>query len=356
MATQVVDQAKLDAFMGKVLGDFAGATTALLCNLGDQLGLFKDLAARGPATSDELAQRTGLTERYVREWANGLFCAGYLEHDAASGRFTLPPEHAPALADEGGPGFFGAFYQFLPGWVEVLDGVVTAFQQGGGVPIDAYSQSFRDATERATAAWFDHLLLPVWLPGAPDVPAKLEAGGLLADVGSGHGRALITLARAFPTAHFVGYDVSEPSIAVARARAEAAGVADRVRFDVRDIGAGLPERYDVITTFDVVHDLPDPQGALRAIRAALKPDGIYLMLEFACADTVEGNAGPMGALGYTASLLYCMTTSLAASGAGLGSYGMPESRVRRMCAEAGFGAVRVVPSESPLNVLYEIRA
>jgi hypothetical protein len=133
-------------------------------------------------------------------------------------------------------------------------------------------------------------------------------------------------------------------------------VADRVRFDVRDIADGLPERYDVITTFDVVHDLPDPQGALRAIREALKPDGIYLMLEFAFADTVEENAGPMGALGYTSSLFYCMTTSLAEGGAGLGSCGMPESRVRRMCAEAGFGAVRVVPSESPLNVLYEIRA
>ena len=356
MATQAVDQAKMEAFMGKVLGDFAGATTALLCNLGDRLGLFKDLAARGPATSDELAQRTGLSERYVREWANGLLCAGYLEYDAASGRFTLPPEHAPALADEGGPAFFGAFYQFLPGWVEALDGVADSFRRGGGVPLDAYSQSFRDATERATAAWFNHLLLPVWLPGAPDVQGKLEAGGVLADVGCGHGRAVIKLAEAFPAARFVGYDVSEPSIAVARERATAAGVADRVRFERRDIGAGLPERYDVITTFDVIHDLPDPQGALRAIREALKPDGIYLMLEFVCADTVEGNIGPMGALGYGVSLLYCMTTSLAEGGAGLGSFGMPESRVRRMCADAGFSAVRVVPSQNPFNALYEIRA
>jgi SAM-dependent methyltransferase len=223
------------------------------------------------------------------------------------------------------------------------------------VPLDAYPQSFRDATERATAAWFDRLLLPVWLPETPDVRAKLEAGGTLADLGCGHGRALITLAKAFPSARFVGYDISESSLAVARARAEAGGVADRTRFGWCDIGAGLPEKFDVVTTFDVVHDLPDPQRALQAIRAGLRPDGLYLMLEFRGAETVEGNIGPMGAIGYTSSLLYCMTTSLAAGGSGLGAFGLPEARVRQMCAEAGFSSVRLVPAESPFNMLYEIR-
>ncbi len=356
MTTQVADQAKMEAFLGKAMVDLAGTTTVLLCALGDRLGLFKDLAAHGPATSDELARRTGMTERYVREWAYGLLCAGYLGHDPVSGNFALPPEHAPVLADEGGPVFLGGFFQFVLGCVEVLDGVAGAFLHGGGVPIDAYSQSFRDATERMTAAWFNHLLVPVWLPGTPVVQAKLEAGATLADVGCGHGRGVIKLAEAFPTARLAGFDVSEPSIAVARARAAEAGVADRVRFERRDIGTGLPEQYDIITTFDVIHDLPDPPGALRAIREALAPDGIYLMLEFTCADMVEGNVGPMGAIGYGASLLYCMTTSLAVGGAGFGSFGMPESRVRQLCLDAGFSAVRVVPSGSPLNVLYEVRA
>lgn len=356
MTTQTLDQAKLEAFMGKAISDLAGATSVLLCYLGDRLGLFKALASEGSATSDELAERTGLQERYLREWLNSLSCNGYLEYDPASRRFSLPPEHAPALADEDGPAFLAPLFTFIPSLVDVLDGVAEAFRNGGGVPIAAYSQELHDAAERATATWFDHLLLPVWLPAMPDVEAKLRSGASLADLGCGHGKAVINLARAFPTSRFTGYDIHEPNVIAAMERARAAGVDDRVHFAVADIEQGLPEQFDIITTFDVVHDLAHPRVALQAIRQALKPDGILIMLEFISADTLEGNAGPLGAAGYAMSLLYCMTTSLAAGGEGLGSFGLPEPRVRELCAEAGFSSVRVVPVENPRNVLYEIRA
>jgi SAM-dependent methyltransferase len=176
----------------------------------------------------------------------------------------------------------------------------------------------------------------------------------VADVGCGHGRALITLAHAFPNSRYVGYDVFAPAVARAQANAEAAGVTERVQFRTLDVVQGLPEPYDLITTFDVGHDMVNPRGALRAIRQALRPDGTYLMLEINCHDTLEANAGPLGALFYSASVLYCMTTSLAHGGEGLGTMGLPESKVRALCTEAGFSSVRRLPLENPFNTLYEI--
>lgn len=178
---------------------------------------------------------------------------------------------------------------------------------------------------------------------------------MVADVGCGRGRALVKLAGAYPASRYVGYDVFEPSIARARAHAQTAGVADRVRFEVLDVSQGLPEQYDVITTFDVVHDAVDPRGLLRTIRAALPPDGIYVCLDINCSDRLEDNLGPLGALFLGFSVLYCMTTSLAGGGEGLGTVGFHEPKVRELCADAGFGHVQRVAMENPFNSLYEIR-
>ena len=351
-----LDQAKMEAFMGKALGDFAGAYTALMCALGDRLGLFKDLATNGPAMSEELAARAGLAERYVREWLGGMTSAGYLEYDPASRRFTLPPEHAPLLAEEGGAMFFGGGYEALPSLVEQFDRVARAFRQGGGVPLSAYDGHFWCGSERMTAGWFNNLLVPQWLPAMPEVQAKLDQGAQVADVGCGHGLALIKLAEAYPNSRYVGYDVLESSIATARARAAEAGVDDRVRFEALDAAQGLPEQYDVITTFDVVHDLVDPRGLLRTIRRALRPDGIFVCLEFNCSDKLEENIGPLGTVMHGSSIFFCLTTSLAQDGEGLGTLGLPESKLRELCTEAGFGSVRRVPIENPFNILYEIKA
>jgi 2-polyprenyl-3-methyl-5-hydroxy-6-metoxy-1,4-benzoquinol methylase len=207
-----------------------------------------------------------------------------------------------------------------------------------------------------TAGWFNNLLVQQWLPVMPQVQAKLEQGAQVADVGCGHGQALIKLAEAYPSSRYVGYDVLESSIATARARAAEAGVDDRVRFEALDAAQGLPEQYDVITTFDVVHDLVDPRGLLRAIRRALRPDGIFVCLEFNCSDKLEENIGPLGTVMHGSSIFYCLTTSLAQDGEGLGTLGLPESKLRELCTEAGFGSLRRVPIENPFNSLYEINA
>jgi 2-polyprenyl-3-methyl-5-hydroxy-6-metoxy-1,4-benzoquinol methylase len=338
-----------------VLGDASGLTNTVLASIGDRLGLFQDLKAHGPATSTELAARTGINERYAREWLHGMASAGYLEYDPASGSFVLPPEHAPALADEGGPFFFGGVDQMLIGMVKPLEQLIEAFRHGGGVPQSAYDDDMWDGMERFTAGWFNNLLVQEWIPAMPEVRAKLEHGTDVADIGCGRGQALIKLAQAFPNSRYVGYDAFEPTIARARANAEVAGVADRVRFKQLDASQGLPEQYDVITTFDVIHDAVDPLGLLRAIRGALKPDGPYVCLDINCSDKLEENIGPLGAFFHGASVLYCMTTSLAHDGEGLGTLGLHEPKMRELCAEAGFSSVHHVPLENPFNILYEIK-
>lgn len=354
-ATQDIDQAEAEAFVGKVLGDASGTFATLLASIGDRLGLFKDLADNGPATSMELAARADVNERYAREWLGGMASAGYLEYDPASGRFTLPPQHAPVLADEGGPAFFGGAYQELLGMLRPLDRLIDAFRHGGGIPDSAYGDDMWDGMERFGASLYNNVLVQQWTPAMPDVQAKLERGADVADVGCGRGRALIKLAQTFPNGRYVGYDVFGPAIDKAISYAEAVGVADRVRFELLDALRGLPERYDVITTFDVVHDAVDPRRLLSVIRRALKPDGAYLCLDANVSDKLEENFGPLGTVFYGVSVLYCMTTSLAHHGEGLGRLGLNEPKMRELCAEAGFGSVRRVPLEDPFNSLYEIK-
>lgn len=356
-----VDQAKTEAFVHKVLGDTSAMTVTLMAYLGDRLGLFKNLATNGPASSLELASRANVKERYAREWLSAMACAGYVEYDPETSRFTLPPEHAPVLAQEYGPFFFGGTHQMLAGTLGVLDQLEQAFRDGGGVPPSAYRDHFWCGLERFTGGWFDNLLVQEWIPAVPAVQAKLQNGAqvanvcTVADVGCGWGRALIKLAQAFPNSRYVGYDIFEPTIAEATANAETAGVSDRVRFEHLDVVAGLPEPYDLITTFDVLHDMVNPRGALKAIHQGLKPDGSYLLLEINSSDKLEENVGPLGALFYSISVLYCMTTSLANNGEGLGTCGLPPSKVKELCEEAGFRSVRQLPLENPFNILYEVK-
>lgn len=357
MTTQVpIDEARAEAFVGKVLGDSSAAMVTLLAGIGDRLGLFKDLAAKGSATSAELANRAGINERYSREWLGGMTTAGYLEYDPGSGRFTLPPEHAPALVQEGGPVFFGGVFQMFPALVGPLDQLTQAFRDGGGVPQSAYDADFWAGMERFTAGWFESHLLQEWIPAMPDVQAKLERGADVADVGCGSGRALMKLAQAFPNSRYVGYDLFQTQVDRAIANAKDAGLVDRLTFKQADAVEGLPEQYDMITTFDVIHDAVDPRGLLRAVRNSLRPDGIYVCLDINCSDKLEENAGPLGAMFHGFSILYCMTTSLAQGGEGLGTLGFNEPKVRELCGEAGFSSVRRVPLENPFNNLYEAKA
>lgn len=351
-ATATIDAAA--EFTGRVLGDSAGVAAVVLAALGDRLGLFASLAADGPATSDELAARTGTDERYVREWAAGLVAAGYLDRDPVDGRIVLPAAHVPTLAQEGGTTFFGGVHQELVGLIQGFYSVADAFRAGGGVAPEDLHEDVWLGTERFTAGWHSHLLVQQWLPLMPSVEAKLRAGARVADVGCGAGRGAVALAQAFPACTVVGYDAHAPVVERARALAAEAGVADRVSFAVLDAADGLPERFDVVTTFDVLHDAVDPQRLLTAIHDALTPGGAHVCLEINCADRAEDNVGLVATLLYGFSLLYCMTTSLAHGGAGLGTLGLPGARLRELAARAGFARVHQVAMDNPFNSLYEL--
>jgi SAM-dependent methyltransferase len=353
--TAAFDPARPEKFVGKVVDQISGTMTTLLAAIGDRLGLFRDLAEHGAATSADFASRTKLNERYLREWLGGMATAGYLNYDVLTKRFSLPAEHASVLAEENGPFFVGGIYEMLPAQAGVFDQVVTAFRSGGGVSQSQYTDMMWDGLERLTSTWFENLMLQQWIPAMPDVRAHLERACEVADVGCGRGRAIIKLAQAFPRSRYVGYDNFGPTVARATANAREAGVSDRVRFEERDVSKGLPAEFDVITTFDVVHDAVDPLQLLQSIRRALRPGGIYVCLDINCSDKLEENANPLGAMFHGVSVFYCMTTSLANNGAGLGTLGFHEAKVRELCEQAGFTSVRRVSLENPFNNLYEAK-
>jgi 2-polyprenyl-3-methyl-5-hydroxy-6-metoxy-1,4-benzoquinol methylase len=355
MATNVIDQQKMEQFVHRVLGDTSALTTAVLGAIGDKLGLFKNLDAQGPASSAELARRAGVQERYAREWLRAMASAGYLTYDRATQQFALPPEHAPVLAQETGPVFFGGVWEMLMGMLRPIDKLTQVFKEGGGVAQADYPDSTYHGMDRFTAGWFENLLVDVWLPAVPEVKAALSRGIDVADVGCGRGRAVIKLAQAFPKSRIVGYDIYQPNIDRAIANAQTAGVAAQVRFERLDASKAIPSQYDLITTFDVIHDAVDPLGLLRMIRQALRPGGTYLCLDINCSDKPEENTGPLASLFYGFSVVYCMTTSLANGGEGLGTCGLPESRLRELSLSAGFGSVRKLPLENPFNNLYEVK-
>jgi 2-polyprenyl-3-methyl-5-hydroxy-6-metoxy-1,4-benzoquinol methylase len=356
MSTEVqLDQEKLEAFVERIVLDVGTAMRGGLMYIGDRLGIFAALAQSGPVTAAELAHETGLDERYLREWLGSMATAEYLEHDSDGDTYFLPPEHALPLADEEFPFFTGGLVQMVVPTVTVAPQVAEAFKTGGGVTQDQYLPDMYEAIERLTAPWYTHHLVQTWIPAMPDVQRKLEAGGSACDVGCGSGRAPIALATAFQGAEVHGCDVHAGSIERARASAQAVGVAERVTFTVAD-GAELPEgRFDLISTFDVVHDSVDPVGLMSSIRQGLREDGTYLMLEMNASGDVEENRHPLGRLLYNVSTLYCMTTSLAHGGAGIGAC-MGEDKARELAYAAGFSRFRKLPVEDPFSVLYELKA
>lgn len=346
-----MNQEKHEQFVEHALGDLKGGLMLLMTHIGDRLGLFRTLAER-PRTSKQLAESTRLHERYLREWLAAMASGGYLEYDAQTESFSLPPEHAPVLADEKSPVFFGGLYHEMPALWAILPPLMEKFRNGGGLSIDDYSREWWDGMERFTATWFENFLLQEWVPQANGLKHRLEQGAHVADIGCGRGRALIKLAQAFPAMTATGYDLSEVNLEGARRLAREAAVDDRIRFARHDVHEGLPEQFDIAMTFDAVHDFKSPQTAFQAIHDALRDDGAYLLLEFRVEDHLEDNIGPIGAMLYAWSVTYCMTTSLGMHGAGLGTCGMPESTVREMATDAGFAEVSVVPFDNPFNKVY----
>jgi SAM-dependent methyltransferase len=339
-------------FAGKVMGDVIGATILISARLGDELGLFKDLAERGPATSKELAERTKLKERYVREWLAQMASAKYLLYDPATQRFTLPKEYVPVLANEGGPHFVAGFFQATAGLANNYERLKVAFQKGGGVPMSAFPESYYAGMDRTKVVTFKHELVQKWIPSMPEVKAKLEAGKSMGDLGSGSGLMVIALAKAFPKASFVGYDIFAPAVEQATKNAKEAGVADRVSFRKVDVAKGLDATHDILSIVAVIHDAADPQGILDGAYRALNDDGIVFIREAGEGSLEDHINDPMAAAIYGLSLHHCLTQSLAEGGPGMGLLGATESKIRELAKKAGFSKVDVVPDEEPYSALY----
>ncbi len=351
---KALDWGKVKEFAGVMTSDLGAAMQGALSYIGDRLGLFKSLAGAGAVTCAEFATRTGLNERYLREWLGAMTAAKYISYDAATARYSMSAEHAMILANEDSPFFMGGFMQMIVPEVGMAPKLLESFRTGRGLPQSEYPPEVFEAIERGSAPMYKHSLVRKWMPAMPQVVGALNAGGSALDVGCGSGRAVIALAAAYPNAKLFGYDGHPGSVERARANAKAAGVADRVIFDVVDCTKLPTTKFDFIATFDVIHDSVDPVGLLKSIRAALKANGTYLMVEVNVSNDVADNINPMGRMMYSASTLYCMTVSLAHGGAGIGAM-MGEAKARELVQQAGFAEFKRLPIKDAFSVLYEIQ-
>ncbi len=349
------DKERAKAFTHRMLDDMAGAVKLHLCVIGDRLGLFRDFAANGPADPDTFAARTGIEPRYAREWLEAMAAASYIEFDPASSQYSLPAEHVRPLAEDTHPMYQGNLLNMLAYGMGPLDELTEAFRHGGGVSQSVFPAEFYATMQRSSGLRYDNFLLGTWLPDMPDVVAMLERGVDVADIGCGRGTALSLMAKAFPNSRFFGYDAFAPQIDAARQAAEKHGVTTNTAFEVLDASAEIPRDFDLIFTFDVIHDMAQPRAALANIRRHLKPGGIYVLQEITSADERHDNRGSVATIKYGMSLTYCMTTSLANHGEGLGTLGMPEKVVRELCGEAGFTSVRKLECSNDFVSLFEVR-
>lgn len=347
-----LDEAKLNQFVGRMLGDMGAAMSATLVLLGDKLGLYKAMADGKPVSSTELAKRTNTTERYVREWLAAQAASGYIDYDKATGTYALAPEQAAVFADEEGPAFLAGFFDIVAAAFRDEPKISDAFQSGKGVGWHEHHGCLFRGTERFFRTGYNHHLVKEWLPALDGVVAKLERGARVADVGCGHGASTIVMARAFPKSRFYGFDYHRPSIARAQEKAEEAGVADRVRFEVAAAKEFPGRGYDLVTFFDCLHDMGDPVGASRHVRSALDDRGTWMIVEPFANDRVEENLNPVGRVYYAASTMICTPASLSQEvGLGLGAQA-GEARLREVITGGGFGRVRRA-AVTPFNLVLE---
>lgn len=347
-----VDEQRLHAFLGKAVGDLGAAVSAVLVSIGDELGFYKALAG-GAMTAEALAQKTGTNVRYVREWLANQAAGGYVEYDAAAQTFSLSPEQALCLADPNGPADVPGAYQIVRDLFHIRDRALDNFRSGRGMEWGEHHQCLFHGTERFFRATYNTNLLNAWLPALDGALGKLQSGARVADVGCGHGASTILMAQTYPQSTFVGIDYHPESIATARERAKAAGVAN-ASFEVADASRYNSGPYDVIAFFDCIHDMADPASAARHARQTLKPDGHVMVVEPFASDRLEDNFNPVGRVYYGASTLVCVPVSLAKNGPALGAQA-GERRLREVFVDhGGFTRFRRA-TETPFNMVLEAR-
>ena len=350
--TQTPDPKKLEAFIGQIVGDAGAAMSAALVVVGDRLGLYKALAT-GPQSAAQLARRTGTAERYVQEWLDAQAASGYVRYAKERETYELPPEQATAFADELSPAFVPGFFQVMHAMWNAVDRISENFKTGEGLPWGEHHHCLFEGTERFFRAGYRGNLVTSWLPSLEGVVAKLERGAKVADVGCGLGASAILMAQAFPKSRFYAYDSHAKSIELARERAAAAGVADRISFEVASATEFPGREYDLVCHFDCLHDMESPSGAARRVKDVLAAGGTWMIVEPFAADRREDNHNPVGRVYYSASTMLCVPHSLSQRGPALGAQA-GEARLRRIASEAGFARLRRA-TETPFNLVLEAR-
>jgi SAM-dependent methyltransferase len=348
------DPDKLNAFMGKLVGDLGAAASGALVVIGDKLGIYKAMGDCKPVTPEQLAERTGLNERYLREWLSAQAAAGYIEYNSKNKKFKLNREQAACFADEGAPHFFAGGFEVLQAmWLDEPK-ITEAFKTGKGVGWHEHSTCLFRGTERFFRPGYNANLVTNWIPALKGVQSKLEKGAKVADIGCGHGASTILMALAYPKSKFFGFDYHGPSIARAKQMAKDAGVAKRITFAQASAKDYPDNDYDLVAFFDCLHDMGDPIGAGAHVRECLADGGTWMIVEPFAHDDLDDNLNPVGRVFYSASTMICTPASLSQDGAmGLGAQA-GEKRLRKVVKDAGFGKFRRA-AETPFNLVFEAR-
>ena len=348
-----INEANLHALVGGILNDLGGAFSVPLVQIGESLGLYQTLSENGPLSSAELAARTGLKERYLREWLSAQAASNYITFEPTTEKFSMTPEQSFVFANQGSPFYLAPAFGSAAAFQQNMPQVKDAFRTGEGVAWGDQSECLSCAVARFFRPGYDNHLVQSWLPALSGVVGKLEQGGEVADMGCGHGISTLIMAKAFPKSKVHGFDFHEKSIEEARKHAKEHNVSN-IAFQTRE-AKDLPGRYDLITMFDCLHDMGDPVGALKHLRAALKPGGSVMIVEPMAGDSLKDNLNPIGRMYYCASTMVCVPTSLAQpTGAALGAQA-GEKRLRKLIMEeAGFGVCRRA-TETPFNLILEAR-
>jgi SAM-dependent methyltransferase len=347
-------QQDIEAFLGKFVVDLGSAMAGANIVLGDRLGLYRALAARPSATAADVATDTGTDPRYVREWLCGQAAGGYVEYDPSTDTFSMTPAQAMCLAQEQSPTYIPGAFQLVASLYKDDHLVQDAFRTGKGVGWHEHHADLFEGTERFFRPGYAANLVENWIPALDGVESKLLSGASVADIGCGHGASTLIMAEAFPRSTFVGFDYHQASIDVARRSAEAAGLGDRVRFEVAGADDYPGTGYDLVAMFDCLHDMGDPVGAARHVRQSIADDGTWLIVEPRAGDTVQDNLNPVGRVFYSASTLLCVPASRSQDvGLCLGAQAGP-ARIGEVVTEGGFGSIRTA-TETPFNLVLEAR-
>ncbi len=349
-----IDENKLNELLGRFLDDFGGTFHSAMAVIGDKLGLYKAMAEAGPLTSEELAKRTGTTERYVREWLASQAAGGYASYDGSTGRYFLTEEQAFALTNENGPVFLPGAFQLALSAVKSEPRLAQAFKTGEGVGWHEHDAGLFSGTERFFRPGYAANLISSWIPALEGIDEKLKSGANVADVGCGHGASTILMAQAYPKSKFRGFDYHPGSIDHARKKAAEAGVSERVSFEVAKAKDYPGSDFDFVAFFDCLHDMGDPVGAAAHVRTSLKSDGSWMIVEPFANDKLEDNLNPRGRAFYSASTMICTPASLSQEvGLGLGAQA-GEARIRDVITKGGFKRFRRA-TETTFNLVFEAR-